>query len=829
MGGRRFTGTVAQLANARLELMIFQMTMRTCISKWMVGLFACLAQAGLSAADLGEAPLLGGLDDLKALDRQLVSISKTCTEATVGLVSKQGRGFGSGVIVSKDGLILTAAHVVKAMKGGVVVVLPDGSRVSGEVLGGVYGRDAAMVRITEQGEYAHVNLAESGGLKLNQWCIAMGHPGGFEETRTPPVRLGRILAAGEFIETDCAVVSGDSGGPLFDLDGRLIGINANIGVSLSENSHVPVAVFHDNWDDMLAGKKLGLDGASGQDRPVIGVRLADGDRGVMVEAVVPRSPAARAGIKVGDVIVGIAGERAVSQAMVMARMRRFGIGEKFALGLLRDGQAKQVEVRAVRSSKLNGEDSATSQEDDDARKERERMEALDEFLDDFMRGGAGKRQLKLNDRQLKQFGGMDRVLERIRERTGANPQVRSPKKGGKPDAPSALDLLDESLRSGKPLQLSPAQLKELGGASGIARQVRGLMARMSAEERAALGPDGPTIELVDPFYESVIKSLGQVTHKADGSTVEILVNGARRALGTVVSQDGWILTVNSEVLKGEVGVRLDGTTYDAKVIESFPKRDLALIRIEADSLKPVRWAGDNELELGGLLTSPSATGGPMGIGVVSVMPRSLKGIGYLGVRSGMNDGKLTVASVGKGSAADRGGLKAGDQLLSVNGEPVTGSNEFVRKIRSAGGDSLVEIEVDRAGVRKLLKVRLDSRSAGSQSTKFTKMNEMSGPLSSRIFGYPLALQHDMPLAPHQCGGPVLDLDGRCVGINVSRAGRVKTFAIPAGDIRPLLPKFVTPEQDAVDSAELEPIIDLIDNVQDDLSEIRQRLEAIEAR
>jgi len=126
------------------------------------------------------------------------------------------------------------------------------------------------------------------------------------------------------------------------------------------------------------------------------------------------------------------------------------------------------------------------------------------------------------------------------------------------------------------------------------------------------------------------------------------------------------------------------------------------------------------------------------------------------------------------------------------------------------------------------------------------MNEMSGPLSERLSGFPLALQHDMPISPAVCGGPLLDLQGRCLGVNVSRAGRVKTLAIPASDIRKLLasveevnaktpgeppvaglPSGPSPsDKDDARDQEIDKVLEELRNVGDRLQELEKRLELL---
>ena len=150
------------------------------------GLFLAALSPSAGARDMTEAPLVGGLGDLRKLNKKLVSISKASTAATVSLVSNGAGGAGSGVIVSKEGLILTAAHVVASLADEVIVIFPDGKRVAAEKLGGDFDRDAAMVRITDEGEYPFVKVGRSKDLLLNEWCVAIGHPGGFDPMRSPP-------------------------------------------------------------------------------------------------------------------------------------------------------------------------------------------------------------------------------------------------------------------------------------------------------------------------------------------------------------------------------------------------------------------------------------------------------------------------------------------------------------------------------------------------------------------------------------------------------------------------------------------------------------------
>src|ERR1700758_5501580 len=101
-------------------------------------------------------------------------------------------------------------------------------------------------------------MGKSTSLTKGQWVVSIGHPGGFRPNRTPVVRLGRVLEANaNLIQTDCTLVGGDSGGPLFDMDGKVIGIHSRIGPAITANLHVPVNTYRDTWDDLANGETLG--------------------------------------------------------------------------------------------------------------------------------------------------------------------------------------------------------------------------------------------------------------------------------------------------------------------------------------------------------------------------------------------------------------------------------------------------------------------------------------------------------------------------------------------------------------------------------------------
>jgi serine protease Do len=220
---------------------------------------------------------------------------------TVGV--QVGPAQGSGVIISKDGYVLTAAHVAGSPKRNVTFIMSDGRQLRGKTLGLYRTLDAGLMKIDTKEELPFAEMGDITALRDGQWCLATGHPGGYQSDRKAVLRLGRVLYKdSSAITTDCTLVGGDSGGPLFDLTGKVIGINSRISGALTANMHVPVGTFKDTWDRLTKGDEWGHYPG---DEPYIGVKGEQNVKEAKIASVVPDSPAARAQMKDGDVVVKI--------------------------------------------------------------------------------------------------------------------------------------------------------------------------------------------------------------------------------------------------------------------------------------------------------------------------------------------------------------------------------------------------------------------------------------------------------------------------------------------------------------------------------------------
>jgi len=213
----------------------------------LMGILGCFSHLPLLANekaffDLGQPPR--NLSDLVQLSDRLVRLAPYTAQRTVAV--RQSEGQGSGVIVSTDGRVLTAAHVIRDINRDITLTTFDGIELKAQVLWLDTTLDTGMLKIQRDQEWPHAKLARSSNVRPGTWCIATGHPKTNAPSTSPLIRAGRILGAvKDRIATDTVLTHGDSGGPLFDMNGKLIGIHSRIGPRVADSIHIPVELFVD--------------------------------------------------------------------------------------------------------------------------------------------------------------------------------------------------------------------------------------------------------------------------------------------------------------------------------------------------------------------------------------------------------------------------------------------------------------------------------------------------------------------------------------------------------------------------------------------------------
>lgn len=262
---------------------------------------------------------------------------------------------GSGFIISSDGYVLTNSHVV-SNAGRIMVGLTDQREFTAKLIGHDRLTDIALLKI-EGKDLPVTKLGDSRKLKVGQWVLAIGSPFGLEHTATQGIisALGRSLPTETyvpFIQTDAAVNPGNSGGPLFNLDGEVVGINSQIysnsGGYMGVSFAIPINVAMDVVQQLKTTGKVtrGWLGVQIQD---VTSDLAksfglDKPRGALVAKVLPDSPAQKAGLKVGDIIVSVNGNEVRRSGELPPVVGRMKPGSTVQMSVIREGEEETVQA-----------------------------------------------------------------------------------------------------------------------------------------------------------------------------------------------------------------------------------------------------------------------------------------------------------------------------------------------------------------------------------------------------------------------------------------------------------------------------------------------------
>lgn len=292
---------------------------------------------------------------------QVVAQSVGSSVVAITVTTAEGGGAGSGVIVSEAGDILTNEHVVQGAST-VIVTLADGRIFDAGIVGTDPTTDLAVIRIVNPPEDLQVaTLGTSANLTVGQEVVAIGNPLGLSATVTSGIvsALDRPVVTGNpgdkpvvtnAIQVDAAVNPGNSGGPLFDLDGRVVGITSSIASTSAHSGSIglgfaiPVDLAARVADELMTLGSV--------QHAFLGVSLTDGEAtaagttrtGAQVMQVTPGSGAERAGLEVGDVVVGIGGRPVSGADSLTGAVRALAPGQQVTLDVVRDGSDRSLHV-----------------------------------------------------------------------------------------------------------------------------------------------------------------------------------------------------------------------------------------------------------------------------------------------------------------------------------------------------------------------------------------------------------------------------------------------------------------------------------------------------
>ena len=296
--------------------------------------------------------------------------------------------------------------------------------------------------------------------------------------------------------------------------------------------------------------------------------------------------------------------------------------------------------------------------------------------------------------------------------------------------------------------------------------------------------------------KATLDDLADATEKAtcivrDGKT-DLVV-------GTVFSSDGWIVTKSSEIqnVKELNCAFADDREFAATLVATDTSYDMALLKIEAKDLVAIEVADkSSEVDAGQIVVSCDPDGKVMSMGLVTAKPRrfslrqqrsSQSNRGFLGVVCRSTDEGLVVRTVSERSGADRAGLERRDVIQTIAGQKVSTTNELVEILKGYKANQTIQLSVNRGDDSINIEAILGKRpNAGNERTD----KWGGGPFSDRRAGFPVVIPHDSVIKPQQCGGPLLNSDGEVIGLNIARAIRVATYAVPIQEVK----KFVDQNQ-----------------------------------
>lgn len=289
----------------------------------------------------------------------------------------------------------------------------------------------------------------------------------------------------------------------------------------------------------------------------------------------------------------------------------------------------------------------------------------------------------------------------------------------------------------------------------------------------------------------MLRTFADVVDGARLSTVALLDSSGRQvALGAIVEADGWIATKATQLpTSGKIVAQLyDGSQYPAEVIQRVVDVDLALLHIKKEGLRSIQWANSSIPTRGAWLATTDLRQLPTAVGVVSAGAQQVGSAeAVLGVLLEDTNSGVMVKNVLIGTGAEQAGIRKDDVIVALNDQPITRERVFKDTLRKARGGEVVHLTLRRGA--DLLDTDVMLMDLAAELREETEM-EVNGSISARATGFARVFTHDTVLAPNQCGGPVCNLDGQVVGLNIARAGRVSTYALPVDVARPLLTQLI---------------------------------------
>ena len=341
--------------------------------------------------------------------------------------------------------------------------------------------------------------------------------------------------------------------------------------------------------------------------------------------------------------------------------------------------------------------------------------------------------------------------------------------------------------------------------------------------------------------DALTETFSPIASSSSASIVKIMNGKKQLAFGTVVDSDGLILTKASE-LRGNVECILtDKRKLEAKVLGIDEATDLALLKIEATELPAISWSEEATPEVGVWVVNANQTDKPFSVGIISHNQRKIANSrAMIGItldptaRTEEDDDDsdkeekrkgVRIRSVSKDSPADEAGLLINDFIISVDDNETPTYPELRKQLGEYEPGDKITLTIIRSGEEMNVDLTLTSElKINPMMARGNAQDRMGSKLSRRRRNFPSALQHDSKLNSDQCGGPIVDLSGRAIGINIARSGRVSSLALPnevvlqslellkSGELAPMF----------VNKAKIETVQEKLDGLVESLGDLPER-------
>jgi serine protease Do len=335
--------------------------------------------------------------------------------------------------------------------------------------------------------------------------------------------------------------------------------------------------------------------------------------------------------------------------------------------------------------------------------------------------------------------------------------------------------------------------------SSVLVLILGLLGPIASAQEPAAAPRLPRNRFRSG--EETLRAFAPIAAATRFSIVKLEVDDETVALGAVLDTNGLAITKASEIKPGKLSCWLaTDQKADAEVIGVDEDDDVALVRVHAQGLKPIQWA-EEEVRAGQWAITPGIAPTPHAVGIVSALPRRIRPQrAFIGVQFDFSTSIPRVEEVLAGLGAEKAGLKPGDIIKAVNDTTFTNREQIVETLREFRAGQTVKLGVQRNEEHLEVQVRMmapGSDLVGRGLYPQVDRDRLAGDVSQRAEGFEQVIEHDTVLRPWLCGGPLVNLDGKAIGLNIARAGRVSTYALPAGLLKRIIKKLEsTPEKTA---------------------------------